>query len=375
MKLLIRELQKAGLQHILLPVIYWIFSYQKIDENFVILADSKSDGVPFSLRAMYKELQARNYNVLVWCHNYDRLSFIQKLIKSILFMKYYAKAKYVFICDYYLPVSSCNKKEDTKVVQLWHASGLQKKFGYDAPDDLGNLKWVKPTKNFDLVSVSSELMADVVSKNWRLTRDKVKALGHSRSDFFFEYGYVERCKKQFYEQYPNAKGKKVILWAPSFRGNGSNATIDGVEEVLKVRNQLNDDYFFIIKLHPHLQRKYQVDNCSIKTEELYPVVDILITDYSSVFYDYLLVGKNVIFYVPDYEEYIKDRGMYVDYKEEFEFPMVCNISDLPRVVNEYKEVNDQKINMYREKFIVKNNGLASGVIINYLEERYEKNFK
>lgn len=369
MKLLMRELQKACLQHILLPIVYWFFRYQKIDESFVILADSKSNGVPFSLKAMYKELQARNYNILVWCHDYDKLNFVQKLVKSILFIKHYAKAKYVFICDYYLPVSSCNKKECTKVVQLWHASGLQKKFGYDAPEDLGDLWLVNPSKNFDLVSVSSELMADVVSKNWRLSRKKVKVLGHSRSDFFFEEGYVERCKRQFYEQHPDAKNKRVILWAPSFRGNGSNANIDGIEEMLKLREKLNDDYYFIVKLHPHLQEKYKVDNCKINTEELYPVTDILITDYSSVFYDYLIVGKNVIFYVPDYENYVKTRGMYIDYEKEFEFPVIYDISNLLEAVCEYKVIDDSVIDDYKKKFILKNDGISSKRIVDYLEEQ------
>ena len=367
MKLLMRELQKACLQHILLPIVYWFFSYQKVEKNFVILADSKSDGVPFSLQAMHKELQRRNYDVLLWCYNYDKMNFLDKLMKSILFMKHYVKAKYVFVCDYYLPVSSCRKKEDTKVIQLWHASGLQKKFGYDAPDDLGNLRWIKPTKNFDLVSVSSELMADVVAKNWKLNREKVKALGHSRSDFFFEDGYVERCKKQFYEQYPSAKGKKVILWAPSFRGNGSDANIDGVDDVLRLREQLKGDYHLIIKLHPHLQEKYKIDNCKIRTEELYPVTNILITDYSSVFYDYLLIGKNVIFFVPDYEEYIRTRGMYIDYEKEFEFPVVHSVYDLFSIVYEYKEINDEKINAYRKKFIDKNDGVSTKKILDHLE--------
>lgn len=368
MKLLVRELQKAFLQYLLLPFVYRIFSYQRVDNDFVILADSKSDGIPFSLQEMHKELQARNYNTLVWCHNYDKLNVFQKLAKSILFMKYYARAKYVFICDYYLPVSSCNKKEETKVVQLWHASGLQKKFGYDAPDDLGNLRWIKPTKNFDLVSVSSEIMVDVVSKNWRMDKEKVKALGHSRSDFFFEEGYVERCEKQFYEEYPVAKDKTVILWAPSFRGNGSNANIDGIEEMLNLKERLNDDYFIVIKLHPHLQEKYKVDNCKIKTEELYPVTDILITDYSSVFYDFLLLKKKVIFYVPDYEEYIEARGMYIDYRSEFNFPVVYKIKDLFNVICRYNNLSDMDIDKYRSKFINWNDGLATKRIIELLEE-------
>ena len=368
MKLLLRELQKACLQHILLPFVYWIFSYQKVDKNFVILADSKSDGVPFSLKAMYDELQVRNYDILVWCHNYDKLGFLDKLTKSILFMKHYAKAKYVFICDYYLPISSCIKKEDTKVIQLWHASGLQKKIGFDAYDDLGNFKFINPTKNFDFASLSSDCVCDAYAKSWQMDREKVLPFGTSRSDLFFKKGYAKRCIKQFYEQYPGAVGKKVILWAPSFRGNGSDAVLIGIEDILKLKENLGEEYFFIIKIHPHLQRKYKVENCKISTEELYPVIDILITDYASVFYDFLLFGSKVIVFVPDYKNYIVNRGMYIDYNKEFEFPVEHNAVDLLGVIYNYQSVSDEEIYKYKMKFICQNDGNATKRIVGYLEK-------
>ena len=371
MRLLIRELQKACLQHFILPIVYLLFSYQKIDKKFVILADSKSSGVPFSLNAIYQELKHRDYKILVCCDDYSKLTILEKLSKIINFMKFYAKAKYVFISDYYLPVSSCKKRKETKVIQLWHASGLQKKFGYDADDDLRKLRYVNPVKNFDLVSVSSEIMIDVIANNWKLDNEKIKAMGTSRSDIFYDKTYLKYCKEKFYNRYPNAINKKIILWAPSFRGNGSNAKIDNIEQVLALKEKLSDKYYFIIKLHPHLQKKYCVDNCSIPTEELYPVTDILITDYSSVLYDFLLLKKNVIFYVPDYEEYLETRGLYIDYKKEFEFPIVYNIDNLYETICNYHQIEDIKIRMYKNKFIKNNDGKVSKRIVNYLEKFYE----
>ncbi len=366
-KMMIRELEKGFLQYILLPLAYEINRKKPVDEKLAILADSKSDGVPFSLQSMNKELLRQGFNVLNLCSDYSKLSILGKLSKSIQFMEYYAQAKYVFISDYFLPVSSCRKKSETKVIQLWHASGLQKKFGYDAKDDLDSLLFVRPTKNFDLVSVSAECIREIVARSWRLPIDKVQALGTSRSDVFFEEGYRDKCRNKFYLLYPESKGKKVILWAPSFRGNGSDAEICDLNGILKLKKSLTDEYYFIIKLHPHLQKKNKIDNCDMNTEELYPVTDLLITDYSSVFYDYLLFGNNVIFYVPDYEEYLEKRGMYIDYQNEFNFPIAFNAEELLKVIYNYTCLKKEEIQSYRKKFIKYNDGTVTKRVINYLK--------
>ena len=368
-RLLLRELEKTFLQYLLLPLAYELNRKKRVDNNLVILADSKHDEIPFSLKAMHKELQKHNFKILNFCCDYSKLSLFEKLAKSISFMQYYAQAKYVFICDYFLPVSSCNKKNETKVIQLWHASGLQKKFGYDAKDDLGSFLFVRPTKNFDLVSVSAECMRSIIAKNWRLPLENVQALGTSRSDLFFEEGYADKCRKKFYELYPDALGKKVVLWAPSFRGNGSDAEICDLDGILKLKESLDEEFFFIIKLHPHLQYKYKIDNCDMNTEELYAVTDILITDYSSVLYDYLLFGGNVFFYVPDYEEYIKTRGMYIDYREDFKYPVISKIECLKSNILKVRQIDEDTLIYYKKKYIDSNDGMASIRIINYLSKK------
>lgn len=367
MSVYIRNIEKFILQYILLPLCYKLCGFQKIDDRIVIFADAKHDDIPFSLKAMYDVVSKKNYKIINCCFDYSKMSTVKKLWVSMKFMALYAKAKYIFICDYYLPVASCKKNAETKVVQLWHASGLQKKFGFDADDDLGKFHYINPVKNYDLVSVSADIMKPVISNNWRLPLDKIQALGCSRADIFFDHLYIERCKEKFYKKYPEAKTKKIVLWAPSFRGNGGDPYIDSIEKIISLKKQLSEEYFFIIKLHPNLQEKNLVDTCDIPTEELYPVVDILITDYSSVFYDYLLFGDNVIFYVPDYDLYIQNRGMYINYNEEFEYPVVRSEEDLLIAIYEYREIDKSKIKAYKNKFIKMNDGKASERIITYVE--------
>lgn len=367
----LRELEKAILQYFVLPLAYKWFCRGKISPCKVLFADSKTDGIPYSLRSMYQETRKRGYECIDFCYSFDTMSAWRKLCTSLAFMKQYATAKYVFISDYYLPVSSCRKRKETTVIQLWHASGLQKMFGYDAEDDLKNLKLINPVRNFDMVSVSAENMKQIVVKNWRLSPDTVQVLGSSRTDILFDNDYLTACREAFYKMFPEAKGKKVVLWAPTFRGKGYKADITGIDDVLEVEEELKDKYFFIRKMHPHYHNKNVVDNCSMKTEELYAVTDILITDYSSVFYDFLLFGKTVIFFVPDYELYKKERGLYIDYETDISFPITRNKNQLKEAVLNSKRVDEQTISVIKDKFIKMNDGRASKRIMDYLEERYE----
>lgn len=368
MKFFLRELQKSILQHVVLPIAYKYYCYQEIEPDLVVFADSRDEQLTYNSISMYSEVEKRGYRTVLFFHDFSKLSAWEKLKTSIAFMKLYARAKYVFVYNYYLPVSSCNKREKTKVIQLWHASGLQKKYGYDALDDLGGLRFVKPTKNFDLVPVSSIAVQKVVISNWRLSLDKVKLLGNSRTDLLFDKKYLESCKENFYASYPEAKGKKIVLWAPSFRGSDINGSFEFVDDIEYIKNSLPDDYFLIVKLHPHLLSLKEYNNCDMPTDSLIGIADFLITDYSSVFYDFMLLNTATIFYVPDYKEYQLSRGLYIDYCEEFSYPIVEDRQALLKSIIEYKAIPKEEIARYKEKFIQFNDGNASSRIMDALEQ-------
>lgn len=371
MKLVVRNFFKAFLQNIFLPIIYFMFCYQKIDNNLVIFADAKSNGINYSIFSIYKAVKKRNYNIKIHNVNYSELNFLEKIKYIMRFMHDYAKAKVVFINDYFLPVASCNKREKTIVVQLWHASGVLKKFGYDVAEDLGNgFSSLCPTKNWNYVTVSSKYCIPFFQKAFRLYGDQVVDTGSSRTDIFFDSNFQEICKKEFYETYPEYIGKKIILWAPTFRGDVTNYDVEGIEEIKRLMKQLPEDYKVIIKLHPRIKNNGDIEQCDFDTDRLYAVTDLLITDFSSIIFDFILLKKKIIFFSTDYDYYLAQRGLYIDIEKNFNIPVIKSVDNLCKAVIETmgKELDKHDYEKYIKLFLDKCDGKASQRILNLIDQ-------
>lgn len=369
-QILIRDFIKTGLQFVLLPIIYNWYKKKKIQENLVIFADSKNDGIPYSMLAMHKLLKGNGiYDIKNVCMDFSKLTMWNKITQILNFMKLYANAKYVFICDYFLPVSSCRKRKETKVIQLWHASSVLKKFGYDAEGDLGHMRFCRPTGNFDVVSVPSEAAKKVFERAWRLDENIVKVFGMSRTDLLFDEEYNKQCADRFYKSYPDAKGKTIILWAPTFRGDGIYGELKGYDAIQNLKENLPSDCELIIEIHPHLKNKYQVNNCDMKTEELYSVADLLITDYSSVLFDFIMMEKRIVLFAPDMDSYMRERGLYVNIEQEFDIPVVRKADALAEAVRQ--QLQNKRFNReydeYKRVFLQANDGHSSERILRFLQ--------
>lgn len=310
----LRQKMKSFLQNVILPAVYLFFKtiYRK-EPELIVFADAHHKEIPYSMQKIHGELEKRGYSITDVFEDYSRMSFVGSSLSAVKFMKLYAKAKVVFICDNFLPVASCKKRKETTVVQLWHSCGLLKKMGYDTTEDIPAGYKGNVYRNYDLLTVSAPALEEVFAKATHLDKSVVRALGVSRSDIFFDGKWHDGCVSDFYGQYPEAKGKKIILWAPTFRGNAHNPYLVGVEAVKQLEAALGDEYLVITKVHPHMEAKYSLSSCPIPTERLLPVTDLLITDYSSVFFDFLFFGKTCVLFAPDLEEYERKRGFYVEY--------------------------------------------------------------
>lgn len=311
----VRQLFKMLLQNVILPCVYrfWCLVYRKKEKDLILCADSHHDEVPFSIAYMHRTLLDNGYCVVTDICNYSKLSFLQSTLRAVRFMKLYAQAKVVFICDSFLPVVSCRKDPKTTVVQLMHSCGLGKKIGYDARDDIPTGYRGYVYRNYDLVAVSSPGCVEPIAHAMRHSAQVVQAIGSSRTDFYFDEAWVQQCREEFYTAYPQAKGKTVILWAPTFRGNAADPQQIGMEQIAALEQSLGDDYFLIRKVHPHVDNRYHLSNCPILTERLLPVADLLITDYSSIVVDFMFFGKPYVLFAPDWDQYKKERGTYVNF--------------------------------------------------------------
>ena len=355
------------MQNMVFPFVYQIGKLRPVDKKLVVFADSHHNDVPYSMEDLYEWFSDKDYRICRMTRDCDGSGYLGGLCFMLKFMLIYARAGYVFICDNFLPVASCKKREKTVVVQMWHAGGMLKKYAYDTPRDIPKYYKGNVFRNYSLVVTSDDRCDSAYISGMRADPSIVKGLGLSRTDRFFRKAYLEECKERFRELYPQAADRKVVLWAPTFRGNAATPEIVDMAFLERLREALGEEWLVITKLHPHLQKHIGEDACPIPTEQLLPVTDVLISDYSSVIYDFLLLERPIVFYAPDLDYYVKKEQFYIDYRQEMPGPIVTDeaqLADVVRTASAHPE--RERIRAFRQTYMGACDGHALERLLKYL---------
>lgn len=278
---------------------------------------------------------------------------------------YLAKAKY-WINNILFPVKE--KREETVYLQTWHGTPL-KKLGFDievdGPEKKAFDNLYKESQNWDYLLTDNDFGEEKLVNAFHF-RKKVIKKGYPINDIFYNVSLKEQAEKRLIDQYPEINGKKVILYAPTWRDLQGDY-VRGYDfelpfDIQKLYEQIGDDYVVLLKLH-HLvsdnlvlDSKYSDFIIDASSEEdimeLLCVTDILITDYSSVFFDFANAKKPMIFYVYDLDEYInKTRGLYFDINK-LPGPVVIQEEDLINSIKDidnYSYDNNEKLRDFCDK--------------------------
>ncbi len=237
-----------------------------------------------------------------------------------------ARAHIIVLEDFYPQLHALTIRKETKVVQLWHACGAFKTFGLTRMGKPGGAPQSSMNhRNYDMVTVSSEAIRGIYAEAFGISTAKVKALGVPRTDVLFDEIYKEERRKAIYEKYPQLSGKKVVLFAPTFRGDGN---IDAYYprdafDVNEFMDRMDQDTFCIVKHHPFVKEEIIVDEKyrdrvldltgKDHINDLMLVSDLLITDYSSSVFEAAILNLPMLFYAFDKDQYIASRDFYCDY--------------------------------------------------------------
>ena len=290
-------------------------------KNRITFLSRQSNNKTLDFELLEKELIKINPNIdiVILCKKIEKglkakICYVGYLLKS---MYYIATSKVCIIDGYCIPVSILKHKKDLKVIQIWHASGAIKKFGYQilGKEEGSNLKIAKLMcmhKNYSYVLAPSNITKKIYSEAFNVKEEKIIIMGMPRLDYIQENN--EKLKKEFYEQYPNLKDKKKILYIPTFR-KGSSINLEEVTS-----SKLNEEiYHLIIRLHPldktHVDEKYLIDK-KYNIYDLLKICDYIITDYSATLIEASLLEKPIFLYLYDYENYNNVRGLNINIKEE-----------------------------------------------------------
>lgn len=301
----------------------------RLKKNKVLFISDVRNVLDSNLKYVYDNLDGNKFEKIVDLKQdraYHRSFF--KYIKTIYDL---TTSKYIILDDFVFYIGHIYLRKEQEVVQLWHALGAFKKFGYSR-NDLKNID--KGYKKYTKVITSSENIRECYSEAFGVTIDKVKATGIPRTDMFFDKENIKEKKEEIYLKYPELKNKKVITFAPTYRGKSlrdAHYDFDKLD-VDKIYNELKEGYIFIFKWHPAIYNNIKLGNIKGYDLEKYNgffidlsdnrdindlllVTDILVTDYSSVIFDYLFVNKPIVYFSYDLPEYEAERGLYYPFND------------------------------------------------------------
>lgn len=263
------------------------------------------------------------------------------LIQFIKSIYHLATAQVVFVDNYFGFLAVTEFKSDVKVIQLWHAAGAIKKFGLHDPtikdrSPQAHKRFSAVYQRFTDVVIGSDQMGTIFKQAFGLANDQLLKTGIPRTDFFFDQDRLTEGSKSVREAYPQIKDKKVILYAPTFRdAEIHQATLH--LELDRLNQAFQQTHVIILRLHPVVRRGFPIESYADfmidasdypKLNDLLTVADYLITDYSSIPFEFSLLNKPMIFYSYDLADYVDERGFWVDYKSNMPGPVVSSTEEV-----------------------------------------------
>ncbi|MBY7144669.1 CDP-glycerol glycerophosphotransferase family protein [Virgibacillus sp. NKC19-3] len=257
-----------------------------------------------------------------------------------------ATASNVLVDTYYGFLAAVNFRHGTTCIQLWHAAGAIKQFGLlDPSNEHRNEKAIDRFKQvyrrFDYTVVGSEAMANTFNKSFGLTNDRILRTGIPRTDILINNKEKQRIYQELKRSFPIIARKKVLLYAPTYRNEELSAYQLNLD-IEKLYHELSEEYVLFIKLHPAISNKlrefysdfiYDVSDFD-DTNDLLLISDLLITDYSSIPFEYALLRKPMIFYAYDMDEYKVTSGLIEDYENQMPGPVVTSTDAIIQVIKE-----------------------------------------
>ena len=308
--------------------------FMKINPNKITFISLESEKLVGDFQLVAVELEnTRHYQT-----NYILVKF-EKTLKG--YIQYFLSCIHQFfaintsklvILDYNNFVANGFKREGVTVLQLWHATGAIKKFGNDAFRDYA-------INGYDAVIVNSKKFVPIFSSAFSMDKEKVHVTGIPKTDRLFNLEKRGSDRLLLEKVYPQIKGKKVILYAPTFRGKLFHGFNEMNVDLKRISENISDDYVILYKMHPlvshiHFEDNERIANCNtMSIRKLFSITDILISDYSAIIYDYSVYEKPMIFYVPDLEDYTNKVGLYVDYKNEMPGPICFSEQEIIDEIN------------------------------------------
>lgn len=268
-----------------------------------------------------------------------------KILSLVRGMYHLATGKYIFIDNYHVVLAACEFRSEVKCTQLWHANGAVKYFGYrdrtvKERSKRAHARFKKVYSKFRYFAVGSDEMAYIFGEAFGADDSRMLKIGLPRTDFFYNKKAIDDAAEKVCAALPKLAGKTVLLYAPTFRDDQFDVA-DVHLNIDLMKKNLGSEYHLLLKLHPAVKLSGFKNNefvTDVSTEfeinSLLTVTDILITDYSSIPFEFSILGKPMIFFPYDLKEYENTRGIWFNYESYMPGPIAYTTEE---IINQIQE--------------------------------------
>lgn len=350
-----------------LSFIYFFMKLFPTDNNKIVFLSRQSDSPSedfMSLSKRIAELYPNAKTVMITKradNNFkSMLSFADATLRS---MAQLATARVCVLDSYWPAVSVLKHKKQLAVIQMWHAMGKIKKSGYQS---LGKkfgrshmiAEEMRMHRNYDVVIAGGKAFNPYYCASFDIEEDILYNVGLPRMDDLREN--VDGSRELFYSTYPQYKGKRIVLYAPTFR----KGKVLNPQPLIRAFEK-DEDTVLVVKMHPNQvksQSRTNAEGCDeLPTSVVLSVADCVITDYSAITIEAAVLDKPVYFYLFDYEDYLSHNGLNVILPDELPKCVYTSAKALAKAIR--NGVYDRRgYEEFREKYLPDMSGRATDKI-------------
>ncbi|MBQ7546372.1 MAG: CDP-glycerol glycerophosphotransferase family protein [Clostridia bacterium] len=369
------------------PDLYAQFAKKPIDPKLAVFAGTKSDKLPYTMRSLFTKLTAQGFTCKYFGvpesfkNRKEEYAYYKEFFAS------YAVCKCLYIDDIFPPVYCVEPRHGQHVVQLWHTPALLRKAGYaigkrGVAGEIVDRRLVH--KNYTDVVSSSGYVKNTLASMFNCSEDIIHGWGCAHTDAYFDRDHIRNARHELVRLVPNLTSqigeRKILLYAPTYRGESNDAYTYRMLDLLLLKRLLGDKYVFLIRMHPLVRDSSMmvgdlrdlVHDFAFEVPQSVPIEtalmgsDMLITDYSTILFEYSLLTRPMIFYAFDFEHYTRRRPLFYDYASFVPGPIVYDSAQLAQAVQQQADsFNEEKMRHFAHKFMGGCDGHSTERIIHY----------
>ncbi|MFJ4845163.1 CDP-glycerol glycerophosphotransferase family protein [Streptomyces sp. NPDC088733] len=266
----------------------------------------------------------------------------------------------VLMDDYFGLLAQLGISPKTKIIQLWHAGSGFKSVGYSRFGRYGSPKLTNAHRKYTYVITGSKHLVPVYAEAFGIEESAVVPTGLPRIDTFLDKDHSRKVVEDFFVANPKLKGKKIVLFAPTFRGKSIGDAHYDYDRIdfAKLHEVCGDKFVVLFRMHHFIPGSVPIpaeysdrllDFASFPdTNDLLHVTDVLVTDYSSIIYEYTLLDRPILFYAYDKETYSVIRGFHRDYDSVAPGKICVTFDELLKALQD-EDYDLSKVEQFRQE--------------------------